>query len=82
MAGLVEKAGTGIQRMKDAMLKAGLKEPKIEPSKNFFMLTFYGHKKEELSNAKSIITKIEGEGMLPRKENEELKNYLQSSSQN
>lgn len=48
MFGLVEKAGTGIQRMKDAMLKAGLKEPKIEPSENFFMITFYGHKKDEL----------------------------------
>jgi ATP-dependent DNA helicase RecG len=48
MAGLVEKAGTGIQRMKDAMKKAGLKEPKIEASENYFMVTFHGHKKQEL----------------------------------
>lgn len=48
MTGLVEKAGTGIQRMKDATRKAGLREPKIEASENFFMITFYGHKKEEL----------------------------------
>jgi len=46
--GLVEKAGTGIQRMKDAMGTAGLKEPKIEVSENFFIITFYGHKKEGL----------------------------------
>jgi len=49
MIGFVEKAGTGIQRMKDAMKKAGLKEPKIEVSENFFIVTFYGHKKEELA---------------------------------
>ncbi|MBU4190094.1 MAG: putative DNA binding domain-containing protein [Candidatus Thermoplasmatota archaeon] len=46
--GFVEKAGTGIQRMKDAMRKAGLKEPKIDVSENFFTITFYGHKKREL----------------------------------
>jgi len=48
MVELVEKAGTGIQRMKDAMQKAGIKEPKIEPFENFFMVTFYGRKKGEL----------------------------------
>jgi len=48
MVGLVEKAGTGIQRMKNAMMKSGLKEPKIEASENFFMITFHGHEKEEL----------------------------------
>lgn len=48
MVDFVEKAGTGIQRMKTAMQEAGLKEPKIEISDNFFMITFYGHKKEEL----------------------------------
>jgi len=47
--GFVEKAGTGIQRMKDAMVKAGLKEPKIEVSENFFTITFYGHRKEDLA---------------------------------
>jgi len=49
MLGLVEKAGTGIQRMKDAMKKSGLKKPKIDVSENFFTITFYGHKKEELA---------------------------------
>ena len=48
MVDFVEKAGTGIQRMKTAMQEAGLKEPKIDVSENFFMITFYGHKKEEL----------------------------------
>ncbi len=48
MVDFVEKAGTGIQRMKTAMREAGLKEPKIEVSDNFFMITFYGHKREEL----------------------------------
>ncbi len=48
MVDFVEKAGTGIQRMKTAMQEAGLKEPKIEISDNFFMITFYGYKKEEL----------------------------------
>ncbi|MBU4265918.1 MAG: putative DNA binding domain-containing protein [Candidatus Altiarchaeales archaeon] len=49
MVGLVEKAGTGIQRMNDTMRKSGLKEPNIEASENFFMITFRGHKKGELS---------------------------------
>ncbi|NQE05551.1 hypothetical protein C5S32_06740 [ANME-1 cluster archaeon GoMg1] len=49
MLGLVEKAGTGIQRMKDAMKNAGLKKPKIDVSENFFTIRFYGHKKEELA---------------------------------
>lgn len=58
MLGLVEKAGTGIQRMKDAMKNAGLKKPKIDVSENFFTIRFYGHKKEELakiSEGKEII---------------------------
>ena len=59
MCQMVEKAGTGIQRMKDAMNEAGLKEPKIEASENFFIITFYGHKKDELgrvSEGKEIIS--------------------------
>ena len=50
MLDLVEKAGTGIQRMKDAMKKAELKEPKIEISDNFFMITFFGHRKDKLGD--------------------------------
>jgi len=58
MLWLVEKAGTGIQRMKDAMKNVGLKKPKIDVSENFFTIRFYGHKKEELakiSEGKEII---------------------------
>ncbi len=39
-AGYVEKAGTGISRMKRAMMERGLPEPKIEIT-DFFTITFY-----------------------------------------
>ncbi len=83
--GLVEKAGTGIRRMKDAMETAGLKEPKLEVSENFFMITFFGHKKEglgEISRGGEIIGLNERQkralefvkvnGMLTNKEYREL----------
>jgi len=37
---LVEKVGTGILRMKDAMIEYGLKEPIIEADENWFSITF------------------------------------------
>ena len=37
---LVEKVGTGILRMKDAMKEYGLKEPIIEADENWFSITF------------------------------------------
>ena len=48
MIGWMEKAGTGIKRMRDAMLKQGLKEPKFDISEYFFIATFYGHTRETL----------------------------------
>ena len=37
---LVEKVGTGILRMKDAMKEYGLNEPIIEADENWFSITF------------------------------------------
>jgi len=40
--GFGEKMGSGIARMNRYMLEYGLEKPKIEISKNFFEITFYG----------------------------------------
>jgi len=64
--GLVEKAGTGIQRMKDAMRKDGLKELEIDVSENFFIATFYGHKRKELGKIS------EGRGVIELNERQEM----------
>ncbi len=48
MIGWMERAGTGIKRMQEVMKKDGLKEPKFEFSKRFFVVTFKGHSKEKL----------------------------------
>lgn len=49
MIGWMERAGTGIKRMMDAMVRHGLKEPKFEFSERFFIATFKGHPREKLS---------------------------------
>jgi hypothetical protein len=38
----MEHIGTGIKRMKDAMIDSGLREPKLEEEGEFFKVTFYG----------------------------------------
>ena len=50
MIGWMERAGTGIKRMQDEMLRHGLKEPQFDFSENFFYVTFYGHTRDELSH--------------------------------
>ncbi|GAI80962.1 unnamed protein product [marine sediment metagenome] len=49
MIGWMERAGTGIKRIMDAMVRHGLKEPKFEFSERFFIATFKGHPREKLS---------------------------------
>jgi ATP-dependent DNA helicase RecG len=51
---LVEKVGSGIPRMLDLMLEAGLPEPVYE-TKGFFSVTFLRPKKEKVINEQNRI---------------------------
>lgn len=56
--GWMERAGTGIKRMEDAMVHSGLRKPEFDFSENFFYVTFSGRTRDELgqiSNGASII---------------------------
>ncbi|MEW6096382.1 MAG: ATP-binding protein [bacterium] len=48
MIHLMEKAGTGIKRMRDGMIRHGLKEPIFDFDENFFIAKFEGYSKERL----------------------------------
>ncbi len=41
-AGLIERWGSGIRRMREAMLEAGLRPPAINADRDWFRITFYG----------------------------------------
>lgn len=58
MINLMEKAGTGIERMRDGMIKQGLKEPIFDFDENFFIAKFEGYSQkrlEEITEGEKII---------------------------
>lgn len=50
--GYIEKLGTGLKKMREAMLKHGLKEPAYDINRAFFQITFLGPGKDILNLVK------------------------------